>query len=59
MDSLSQISRKSGLKTDEMKNIFKHIFNGEQDSLWIDLTSGTPAPLCKNGFQILEKNDDE
>ena len=56
MDSLSQISRKSGMKTDEMKNVFKHICNEPRDSLWIDLTSNTPAPLRKNGFEILEKN---
>ena len=59
MDSLSQLSRKSGLKSDELKDIFKHVCNQPRDSLWIDLTSGTPAPLRKNGFEILEKNEPE
>ena len=57
MDSLAQISRKSGLKSDEMKNIFKHVCNEHRDSLWIDLTYKRPAPLRKNGFQIIERNE--
>ena len=52
VDSLSTLARKSGLTGDEMRRIFK-TFTDFHDSLWIDLTPGSPARLRKNCYDIL------
>ena len=59
LDSMVTLARKSGLKKDDLKDIFKSTCQGDRDGLWIDLTPGTPYPLRVNGFEILTKNDDE
>jgi hypothetical protein len=55
MDSMANISRKSGLKKDELSNIFKNVCNEGRDSLMIDLTPKSPYPLRKNLFIKLKK----
>jgi ABC-type cobalamin/Fe3+-siderophores transport system ATPase subunit len=66
MDSMATVARKTGMRSDEMRNLFNTILKGDRDSLWIDATTKTPAPLRKNGFIKLtkkgnkeEKKDDE
>lgn len=54
MDSLAQIARKSGVSSEDMKNLFNTVLKGDKDSLWLDNTSGTPYPMRKNGFTILK-----
>lgn len=58
---LSNIANRCGMAPDDMHYIFKHICNGTYDSLFVDKTIGTPAPLRKNVFQpiILEDSSDE
>lgn len=53
MDSMATMARRTGLKPDELKNIFNTILKGNRDALWIDRTSKTPYPLRKNGFKII------
>lgn len=55
LDSLATVSRKSGLKSEELNTIFSTLFKNKHESLWIDMTSGSPYPLRKNGYEIIEK----
>merc|ERR1711966_38454 len=50
MDIMANISRKSGMKRDELGKIFKDICTESRDSLMIDLTPKSPYPLRKNLF---------
>jgi hypothetical protein len=54
-------SKKIGLEAEELKKIFKDICTGSKDSLCIDLTDNSPAPLRKNMFEPLDilNNDEE
>lgn len=54
MDAMSGVGRKSGLKPDKFKSIFYNDMKGHRDSLWIDLTDGSPYPVRKNGFEVIE-----
>ena len=58
---LSNIANRCGMNPDDMHYIFKHICNGIYDSLMVDKTIGTSAPLRKNVFQKIEmdENSDE
>lgn len=58
MDAMATCARKSGLKPDTMKLLFKKIITGPKSSLWLDGTEKSPFPLRKNGFTIL-KNKQE
>jgi len=55
IDSMACTARKTGLKASNLKNIFDTLMTEPKDSLWIDLTSHTPYPLRKNGFQKIKK----
>ena len=53
IDSLKTIGRRTGIKSDEFKKLFdEHIVN-HYDSIWIDLTHNSPAPLRKNGYELI------
>ena len=54
MDAMARLARQSGIKAKEMRAIFD-TFDNFRDSLWIDLTPGTPYPMRKNGFIELRK----
>jgi hypothetical protein len=60
LDALSTLARKSGLKASQLHMIFQTICHGDRDSLWIDLTLGTPAKLRKNCYEkiMLPGNND-
>ena len=57
MDSLANLSRKSGLKSHDLKYIFKTFMKDKHDSLWIDLSGG--PMLRKNCYETIEKNDED
>ena len=57
LDSTAMIARKSGLKPNDFKYMFDHLLTEQRDSLWIDMTSGSPYPLRKNGFEIITKEE--
>ena len=55
LDSLSQIARKAGMTSEDMRGLFNTILSERFDSLWIDSTTNTPYALRKNGFEIINK----
>jgi hypothetical protein len=55
LDSMANVARKTGLKSNDLKNIFDKLLPDSKDSLWIDTSTNTPYPLRKNGFILLEK----
>jgi hypothetical protein len=67
IDSMATCARKSGLGASALRNIFDSpLFtykeNGRSvrkphDSLWIDMTDKTPAPLRKNGFTKIRRKE--
>lgn len=56
MDAMSTVARKTGLKSEELKTIFKTFMHSPHDSLWVDITTKTPAKLRKNGYDIIESD---
>jgi hypothetical protein len=59
MDSLSNTARKTGMSAQNFNTIFNELMMNNHDSLWIDTTAGTPYPLRKNGYTIINKKDGE
>ena len=59
MDSLAQTARKSGMKATAFNTIFNELMMDNHDSLWIDTTAGSPYPLRKNGYTLINKTDGE
>lgn len=51
IDSMATCARKTGMKKEDLKSIFENLMIEKFDSLWIDLTTNTPYPLRKNGFE--------
>ena len=51
---LTMIANRIGMEIDDIQEIFKNICNKRFDSLLIDHTPDTPAPLRKNIFQKIE-----
>jgi hypothetical protein len=54
-DSLKAIGRRVGMKSKEFEEIFKNYMPNPKDSLWVDMTDGSPYPLRINGYEIIEK----
>ena len=50
MQSMDTVSKRVG---QDLKQIFTHIATEEHDSVWIDLTPKTPAPLRLNGYTLI------
>jgi hypothetical protein len=53
IDAMAMTARKSGLKADDFRNIFKNLMKHKRDSLWLDLTDKTPYPQRKNGYELI------
>ena len=53
LDAMSTVARKTGMKASEFNDIFTQLMSEDHDSLWIDMTSKSPAHLRKNGFSII------
>lgn len=54
LDSMKAIGRKVGLTKDELQFLIKKYLVKIYDTLWIDMTKGSPYPLRKNGFIPIE-----
>ena len=52
---MTNIASKIGMRPENLNNLFETVLSTPRDSLWVDLTPGTPAPLRRNGFEPLEK----
>jgi hypothetical protein len=57
--SMSQIAKKAGMKTGDLRTIFETICTKPKDSFWIDLTDGSPAKFRKNGYEVIERVEGE
>ncbi len=55
MDSMAMTTRKTGLEAGTLKRIFNKLMTEPRDSLWIDLTDGSPAKLRKNGYEVIQR----
>ena len=53
LDAMATLARKSGLKLDDFRMLFS-LCNHPKDSIWLDLTDESPAPLRLNGFKVVE-----
>ena len=58
LDSLGTVARKSGMKSKDMLSIFDQLMPEYRDSLWLDLTIGSPYPLRKSGFEMISKTSE-
>jgi ABC-type cobalamin/Fe3+-siderophores transport system ATPase subunit len=56
LDSMAIVARKSGLTSNELKELFK-LCKDKKDSIWIDMTDKTPYPLRLNGYELIKNND--
>jgi hypothetical protein len=56
-DSLKTIGRRIGMKSADFQQIFDDYMPNNRDSLWVDMTDGSPYPLRINGYQMLSKGD--
>lgn len=54
-DELATIGRRTQLKKHEIFGIFESLLTGMRDTLTIDMIIGSPAPLRKNLFEIIDK----
>ncbi len=54
-DELKTIARRCGMTSKELEFLFDNIATGENDSIMIDKTPGTPYPLRLNGFTPINK----
>ena len=56
-DELGTIARRVGMTKKDMLYIFDTFMTAKRDTLCIDLTEDTPAPLRKNLFTPILKSD--
>ena len=56
---MSQLARKTGMTAKDFKDVFDNHCPERHDSLWVDMTSKSPAPLRKNGYEILDRQPDD
>lgn len=55
LDAMATCARKSGMKASVFKEIFDKLLTRPKDSLWLDLTDGSPYPIRKNGYTVINK----
>ena len=55
---LSNMASRTGYTPADFRQLFK-LCENKHDSIWIDLTEGSPAPLRKNGYTPIHLNNDE
>lgn len=53
LNSMAQLARKTGLTAKQLQSLFKIVGDG-RNSLWLDLTSGSPYKIRKNGYELIE-----
>ena len=59
LDAMATCARKTGMKSNSFNSIFNQLMLKPRDSLWLDMTDGTPYPMRKNGFIPIKKKDGE
>ena len=57
LDAMATCARKTGMRSGNFNSIFNQLMLEPRDSLWIDMTSGSPFPMRKNGFKLISKSE--
>ena len=58
ISSIKTLASKCGLSTNDILEIFNTHIKNKHDSLWLDNTPDSPAPLRINGYKVLKKNNE-
>jgi len=56
---LQCVANRVGVDAKRMKSLFKHDLTGTYDHLFVDKTIGTPYPMRKNIYEIIEEVDSD
>ena len=51
--ALALMAGRTGYKVEDFRKLFK-LCKGRHDSIWIDLTENSPAPLRLNGYELID-----
>lgn len=54
LDAMKTIGRRVGLQKEELWNLMQEHLKDPHDSLWLDCTKGTPFPIRKNGYIMID-----
>jgi replication-associated recombination protein RarA len=57
LDAVATVARKTGITRKQFTELFK-LCPVPHDSIWIDRTDHSPAPLRKNCYQVIVREDD-
>lgn len=57
LDSMKIIGKRVGLLKEEIWNLIKKYLKDAHDNLWIDATKNSPYPIRKNGYEIIDKGE--
>ena len=52
-DMIQRLARKCGMTSKKLLDLFHEHCEEPHDCIWLDFTTGSPAPIRKNGFQPL------
>ncbi len=58
LNEITMIGNRVGIDPDDLHNMFNTICSGPYDSIMVDRSVGTPYPLRKNVFEIIETKSD-
>ena len=53
------IANRVNIDPQKMRRLFKEKITGQYDSLFVDKTVGTPYPLRKNIYEVLDVTDSD
>jgi ABC-type cobalamin/Fe3+-siderophores transport system ATPase subunit len=58
-NELTLVENRVGLAKDTLRDLFKNVASGHRDSICIDMTENTPAPLRLNIWQTISYSDSD
>lgn len=53
------IANRVGIRPEKMRYLFKHMITGTYDHLFVDKTIGSPYPLRKNIYEVIEEEESD
>lgn len=59
MTSMAGLASKTGLKAQELCGLFEKFCPGKHDSVWIDMTDGSPMPMRINGYRQVIRGEEK
>ena len=54
MDSANLVARKAGLTAKTLNALFDQFCSNPKDSVWVDLSDGSPAKIRVNGYNVIK-----